>query len=127
MRAILHPPETRRLPLRYGPDRQRARREAERIARVSAVVFTRWLARRGHTNRDAAIRLGVSDRALAGWLRLWREEKLQLRARGRRYDMISRVLRHEILTVLQLMGPQTGVPTLQGLFPRVPRAALADL
>jgi hypothetical protein len=127
LHAILHPAGAARLPLRYGPQRQKRQREAERVARVSAVVFTRWLARRGHTREDAAERLGVSVRALAGWIRLWRTEQLTPRPRGRRWQMFTRMERRAALDMLQRFGPQVGLDVLCKLLPFVPRAALADL
>src|SRR5215510_12722040 len=127
MKAILHPQGRDGLPLRYGPERQRPRREVERTARVSAVVFARWLCRRGHSREDAAVRLGVSSRALAMWIRLWRTERLRLHPRGRPSEMLSRLVRREVLGLLYLQGPQTGLAVLQARFPAVPRAALADL
>src|SRR5262245_24925432 len=127
MKSILLPPGRSGLALRYGPERQRPRRQAERTARLSAVVFARWLARRGHTREEAAVRLGVSSRALEAWIRLWRTKRLALRPRGRPSEMLTRVVRREVLGLLYLLGPQTGLAVLQARFPGVPRAALADL
>ena len=110
-----------------GPRNHRRRRMAERSVRRSAVVFLRWVRGHGLSCAQAAERLGVSACTLREWRERWREDHLALRDRGRPVEQLDGWLRGAILSLFDLMGPQVGLPTLQGLFPDVPRAALEDL
>ena len=112
---------------RRGPRRQRRRRKAERIARISALVFARWARRRGLSAAQAATRLGIDPTTLGNWRARWSEDQLRPRERGRPVEPVGRDERGSILAVFGLMGPQVGLPTLQSLFPDVARSALVDL
>lgn len=112
---------------RRGPRRQRRRREAERIARISALVFVRWARRRGLSMAQAAVRLGLDPSTLGVWRMRWSTDHLHPRERGRPLEPVGPDQRWSILAVFGLMGPQVGLPTLQSLFPEVARSALVDL
>lgn len=51
---------------------------------------------------------------------------MRLRARGRPPEEPDRETRREIQAVLALMGPHTGMPTLQWIFPELSRGALLE-
>lgn len=112
---------------RRGGRRQRRRREAERLVRVSALVFVRWARRRGLSLAQAALRLGLDPSTLGVWRARWDADHLRPRERGRPTEPVDREQRWAVLAVFGLMGPQVGLPTLQSLFPDVARSALVDL
>ncbi len=112
---------------RRGPRRQRRRRDAERVVRISALVFLRWVYQHGLSLAQAADRLGIEPSTVRGWRRRWQEDHLRLRERGRPVDPVSRPELWSFLAVFGLIGPQVGLPTLQGLFPEMTRAALLEL
>lgn len=110
-----------------GPRHHRRRRRAERSVRRSAVVFLRWVDRRGVSCAEAARALGLAASTLRDWREHWSRDQLALHDRGRPVEPLDGWLRGSILSLFDLMGPQLGLPTLQSLFPDVPRAALEDL
>jgi len=115
-------------PYRRGLPRQRRLREAERLARVSAVAFSRWT-RHSHAwalDRSAA-RLALSPQTLRRWERRWREDRMKLCPRGRPVDRSDRDLRQAIIAMFSLVGPQLGLPTLKDIFPDVARSELVEL
>jgi transposase InsO family protein len=112
---------------RRGPRRQRRRREAERLVRISVLVFARWARRRGLSMAQAAVRLGLDPSTVGAWRAGWSTDHLRPRERGRPLEPVSPDQRWSILAVFGLMGPQVGLPTLQSLFPEVARSALVDL
>jgi transposase-like protein len=112
---------------RRGLAGQRRVREAERLARRSAVACTRWLMRGGASVERAAQWLGLDPRTLAAWLARWRRDRLQIVARGRAPERADRALRHEILALLGVMGAHVSEITLRSLFPSCPRNELHDL
>jgi transposase InsO family protein len=115
--------------LRYkrGPRRQRRRRQAERVARISALVFARLAHGQGLSLLQAATRLGIDPSTLRVWRERWAEDHLQPKERGRPTDRVNRDQLWSLLAVFGLIGPQVGLPTLQSLLPDIPRAALVSL
>lgn len=112
---------------RRGLPRQKHARQAERIARRSAVAFTRWLGRRGTTRSGSAGLLNLSTSALSRWVRRWRENHMTLKPRGRPAEDVDRDTRAGILSVFSLMGPHATLTALRDLFPHVARGALDNL
>jgi transposase InsO family protein len=120
-----HPP--RPWSLRRGLGAQGPHRAVEHGVRKSALVFRRWTAAYGLPRWRAAELLRLSPRTLGDWELAWLRDRLQPQPRGRPQRRAPRLLRNEIIKVLRSLGPNGGLPTLQGLFPEVARAELADL
>jgi transposase InsO family protein len=106
--------------------RQHLQRNLERSIRRSVLVFCRWTARYHLTRRQAARRLCLSYRTLAGWEHSWQWDRLRPQPRGRPLDRAPRHKRNEVIGVMRML-PRVGVPTLEALFPEVARAELIDL
>jgi putative transposase len=119
--------EPKDLQHKRGPRRQRRRRKAERVVRISALAFARWARNQGLSLPQAADRLGIDTSTLRSWRERWAEDQLQPRQRGRPVDSVDRDQLWSILAVFGLIGPQVGLPTLQSLFPEIARAALVNL
>ena len=106
---------------------QRGRRQAERLARRSAVGFVRWLEVCGHSRRTAADSLGLGTATVGRWVRRWREDRLRIRPRGRPLISAEGDTRRTVLAWMSLMGPHVGLPVLRAEFTYVGRAELVDL
>lgn len=106
---------------------QRPRREAEAAARREAVKVARWASFNGEKFVNVARAVGVSPRTLRHWRSEWKRDRLSPRMRGRRAVKLDYKTRTDILEVLKLMGPRVGMPTLQPIFPDVPRSALQNM
>jgi len=106
---------------------QRPRREAEAVARREAVKVARWASFNGEKFVNVARAVGVSPRTLRHWRSEWKRDRLSPRMRGRRAVKLDLKTRISILEVLKLMGPRVGMPTLQPIFPDVPRSALQNM
>src|SRR5262249_8801460 len=106
---------------------QRSRRKAERAVRSSAVVFSRWLERRGSGIREAAEQLGVAEVTLRRWQRSWRQDRMVLTARGRAGGRAEWWVRQVVIELFGLMGRSLGLPTLMEQFPDVARGELVEL
>lgn len=105
-----------------GYDRQRDRRELERIVRIRALQVTEA------SNRDRrylARKLYVSPSTLSTWRRRYRDDKLKARPRGRPIKNLDDRKRRQIDELIKEYGPSVGVPTLQEAFPGVARGELA--
>jgi len=103
------------------------RPQAEAMLRVATVAFCRWT-RRYHLSRpETARRLGISARTLRHWQRRWKSDRLQPQRRGRPLGRSSLQTRNSLVSTIDLLGPQTGVAPLKGLFPRMPRREIADM
>jgi transposase InsO family protein len=125
---VLDARELRKLELeRRGPRRQRRRRRAERLVRVSALVFARWARRRGLSLGHAAERLGLDPSTLGTWRHRWTEDRLEPQVRGRPVDRLDRDQMWDLLAIFGLMGPQVGLPTLRSLRPDIARSAIVEL
>jgi putative transposase len=103
------------------------RRQAERIARKSALAFGRWVRRRGVSLAHAADALGVDPSTLGSWQDRWAEDRLRPRGRGRPVVLLDHDQLWSILMLFGLIGPHVGLPTLQSFFPDIARSALIDL
>ena len=79
---------------------------------------------RGVARADAAPRLGTSVRTLSHWKGLRERYELKPKPRGRPVEPLDRETRDRIEKVLDLLGAFEGLPVLQRLFPKVPRAEL---
>jgi transposase InsO family protein len=125
--AVLEAREPRKSDWRRGPRRQRRRRKAERLIRVSALVFARWARRRGLSLTQAAERLAIDASTLGGWRHRWTENQLEPQSRGRPVDTLERDQIWDLLAIFGLMGPQVGLPTLRSLRPDIARSALVEM
>ena len=112
---------------RRGPGKQMPRREFERRSRREAVVFTRWAEATGLSQAEAAEKLGVSPRTLREWKVNWKISRLAAAPRGRPCERLDVLMRNDIIAVIRELGPETGMPTLMGIFPGIARSALWDL
>ena len=108
-----------------GLSLQRARRRREQMTRRSAVAFSRWLSRRGLGTAQIAQHLGIARRTLNHWKLAWRERRLRWRGRGRPSRRATREQRGQLLSLIDLLGPQVGVPVLQAACPSVARREAA--
>ena len=114
-------------PLKRGWPAQRERREADRDVRCRAVAFDRWACRHGLTHHDAADRLGVARSTLAYWERQWCKDHLALQPRGRSCHRGDRQTRNAAIHLMTILGPRTGLPTLQAVFPKLARGEIQNL
>ena len=112
---------------RHRASRQRVRRALERDIRAEAVAFARWAAEAGLSLAEAATRLGLSLRTLARWSAARDRDGMRVSARGRPVQRSDRTLRRRLLALLGLLGPRTGVPTLQALCPEMARREIQNL
>jgi len=122
--AAATPPARQR---RHGSASQGPGRRAERIARRGAVAFSRWARRRGLSRSRIAAMLGRPIRTLSRWCRQWSTGRLTPRARGRPARCADVGRRNEVIATLGALGPGTGTPTCQGLFPDLSRRQVEDL
>src|SRR5262249_38669612 len=113
--------------VRRGLASQREQRRAERAVRVSALATLRWMRRRGASLRAVAGKLGMKAETPRRWARRWKQDRMELHARGRPARHPDRELRADILAVFWVMGPHVGLPILQELFPDVARSELIEL
>jgi transposase InsO family protein len=91
------------------------------------VAFARWAAGLGLSLGQAAARLGLATRTLARWSAAWERQQLRAGLRGRPPQRSARPLRVRALALLGLLGPHTGVPTLQALCPGMARREIQKL
>jgi transposase InsO family protein len=99
----------------------------EQAVRDQAVAFRHWAATQGLNHIESAACLGLSLRTLRQWEHATAQLSLALLARGRPVLRSPRPARMEVLEVLESIGPGVGLAVLQGQFPDLPRAELADL
>jgi transposase InsO family protein len=71
--------------------------------------------------------LGLSERTLRDWEQQEREGARDASSRGRPPTRSSREQRNLAIAVMHLFGPATGVPVLQGIFPKMPRREVEDI
>jgi transposase InsO family protein len=96
------------------------------MLRRRAVVLGRALGREGLSPERVATRLGLSAVTLRAWQRRWREDRLKPRPRGRPGQGLTPRGRREVRDLLELLGPLTGLASLQAAFPVERRLALAE-
>jgi transposase len=102
------------------------RREQHRL-RKQAIALGRWAAHSGWSAARAAERLGIELRALERWQHAWCARGLHPVPTGRPRRPCDPLVHQEVLEVLECLGPHTGLPTLQALFPGVARSQIVDL
>lgn len=121
---VPHLPESSR---RRGWAGQLPRRALERRVRRRVLAFRRWALRRGVSGPEIAAHLGIAHRTLQRWAAAWRRHRLRATARGRPVRRSPLAQRRHLLGLLQLLGPQTGVPTLQALCRGMARREIRDV
>ena len=97
------------------------------MMRSSALAFTKWAEWRGVECDDSAELLGMNPATLRRWRRKWRSDKLPAHPRGRPAERASARERAEVIGILDTVGIRVGVPSLQALFPWIPRREIEDL
>ena len=112
---------------RRGSAWQQPQLALEQAVRDQAVAFGHWAATQGLNQIESAACLGLSERTLRQWEHATAQLSLALLARGRPVLRSPRPARMEVLEVLESIGPGVGLAVLQGQFPELPRAELADL
>ncbi len=112
---------------RRGLFTQWGRRASEREVRKGAVAFWRWARRKGLALRAAARQLGVGPTTLTTWEGEWKSSRMKIVPRGRKIERSSREARNLVIAVFNLAGPGLGLPTLETLFPDMPRSEIVDL
>jgi transposase InsO family protein len=112
---------------RRGSTWQQPRRQLEQAVRQHAVAFRQWLAARGLSRSASAACLGIAVRTLRDWEDASATVSLALALRGRPVLHSQRAQRTEVLGLLDSVGPGVGLAVLQGQFPALLRAELADL
>ena len=124
LHQICHPELTPLRTPRHSPARQRPRRELEQSIRQGAVEFRQWAQCQGVKRAQAAGFLGLAPRTLRHWEAHARNGMPFL---GRPLIRSSRIERNQVIELLTLLGPSTGLPALQSCCPGMPRAELEDL
>ena len=76
---------------------------------------------------EAARVLGLSERTLRAWEQQESAGRGAASPRGRPAVRSPRDLRNFAIAVMHLLGPETGVPVMQALFPKMPRRETEDL
>ncbi len=112
---------------RRGLSAQRPRRHAERAVRKAVVAFLRWARAAGLSWSVAASKLKLGLRTAHAWFLRWSRDRLRCRGVGRPASRSPRAVRAAVLATIQERGPGVGVAVLQGLYPQVTRAELAEL
>jgi len=111
-------------PKQRGYPAQEHRRATERAQRKGVLVFSRWLNMHGRSLQESASLLEVSPALLHDWQKRWKTERLAAHSRGRPIEEISASQLKALHSTIDLLGIQTGVPVLQGIFPGIPRREL---
>ena len=107
-----------------GAAEQMARRTAEHTARQNAVEVCHRMQAQGHTQAETAASLGMKARTLGHWYRQQQAGQLQIHLRGRPVTCATPEQQAAVLGLLDELGPETGLNTLCGEFPELPRAEL---
>ncbi|MFH0909902.1 MAG: transposase family protein [Planctomycetota bacterium] len=118
-----------------GPDRadrrstrwQKGRRTVERSVRMEAVEYGSFVVLEGGTIGEAAGDLDLSTRTLEDWRGRARKGTLEAEPRGRPLKDSGRMLRNEVISFIETVGPGVGVGRLEGVFPEVPRCEVASV
>jgi transposase InsO family protein len=113
--------------LKRGWAAQRPRREAERAARVRAVAYERWAARRGFRQCLAARQLGLAPGTLACWEHRWHEDFLAARPLGRPCRRAGVAFRGEAIEFMRDAGPGVTARAVQAAFPELARREAENL
>ena len=116
-----------RQPEGRGFKAQKEKRKMEQVIRKRTVTAARYLKRLGLSHPDAARMLGMKASTLALWKRRWRNERLDVKPRGRPPERPERIVRNQVIEVIALAWPYIGLPTLQAVFPEIAKRELEDL
>ena len=81
----------------------------------------------GYTIREAAAWLHVPPRTLRAWQVRCRHPVWEIPVLGRPLLRASLAQRHQVIELLDELGPATGLSTLRACFPALARAELADI
>jgi transposase InsO family protein len=108
-------------------DWQHERRDLERRVRLDVLDFRHFAAEQGLTRLEAAAWLGISARTLRQWEYNYAHARLSALPLGRPIERAPVAARNAVIAWLDDIGPGIGLPTLQGHFPELARAELADL
>lgn len=94
---------------------------------LSLVRLRTWGGRRSLAS--VAREMGLSPATVREWRRRWSDagDRLRPKPLGKPVEGVERHEKDAVLGILMLMGPGTGVPSLAGLFPHLPQAALERL
>jgi transposase InsO family protein len=102
-------------------------REKERDVKKRAVTLNRLVkGNNGNANHTSDLLL-LEPVTLRRWEREWREDRLFISPRGRPPERADIEVREAILDILFVLGPATGVPALEALFPTTPRRELESI
>jgi len=112
---------------RRGAAAQKDRRELERLVRMDALAFARWMECQGYSQRDAALRLGLKPGTLASWQQRWRQDHLAVELVGRPVRDSDWETRQLIIGLFHLVGPGIGLPCLRAFFPDAAKGELEDM
>ncbi len=69
----------------------------------------------------------MSEQSLQNWRQDWRKKRREIRARGKPPERSPLETREALLQSMQDLGPQTGIPTLSGLYPSMPRREIENM
>jgi transposase InsO family protein len=126
MPVLVKPVTTNSPPVR-GFERQRARRERERNARLVTSACGARLLALGASPREAATCLERSPRTLRSWNRYPGEVGCAPASRGRPCRNATPERCREVRELLTELGPHAGLPLLGRIFPEVARGELREL
>jgi transposase InsO family protein len=112
---------------RRRPAPQLPRRQREHDLRGNLVCLLDWTGSQGKTLSEIAEHLHLSPRTLRQWRYDRRVTASLPQTLGRPCLRSPRLLRNEVISLLDELGPATGVPTLRACFPTMPRAELEDI
>ncbi len=110
-----------------GPGNQEDRRDMERTVRKQVLKLRRWARRLCMSRADVGAMLHVSPGTIARWEKDWCDSRLSNRPLGRPAGRSPVYMRNQLIELLHLLGPQTGVPTLRAYFPEMPRDEIKDM
>lgn len=101
----------------------RARREVQKKV-VAMVLHAR---KYGISRKQVARLVGLNRHTIEEWARAWEKNKLAFKPRGRSQSLLPPDKKLEIETLLFLVTPFIGAPTLWSLFPDLSKRALERL
>jgi transposase InsO family protein len=106
---------------------QMGRREIEKMVRMEAIEYGSFVVLEGGTMGEAAGDLDLSPRTLEEWRGRARKGTLEAEPRGRPLKDSGRMVRNEVISFIEEVGPGVGVGRLQGVFPELPRCEIASV
>ncbi len=77
--------------------------------------------------KEMARHMGAIPRTMRRWRQAWSKNKLRGTSRGRPKAQADYGVRQSVIMMLAVLGPATGVPTLEWIFPHIGRNVLSDL